>query len=333
VRREGWSASSGHARIRRPLPDQRAVSVALAAIGFVLSAAVTLWAAAIFAKHLDSVAIRLGMADALLGLLTALAADGPEVASAVTALVRGEHQVGVGVVVGSNAFNLAAMIGGGAIAAGRIRARPASLRLEAVMAAAALAAAGGVVTGVVGPWPALAALTCVLVPYVWLVARSDDDAGHPAHPREADHPLARALAVMAAGLIGIVVGSVVMVDTALVVADHVGVSRAFVGIVVLGVLTSLPNAYTAIRLARMQRGDATVSETMNSNTINLVAGVLIPAVVLGAGAVASGGGTLAGVAVMTAVTLAFLVPRRGIGAGGGAVLIALYAVFVALALR
>jgi cation:H+ antiporter len=255
------------------------------------------------------------------------------VASAVTALVRGEHQVGVGVVVGSNAFNLAAMIGGGAIAAGRIRARPASLRLEAVMAAAALAAAGGVVSGVISPWPALAALTCVLVPYIWLVARQDDDGGHGTHRREAHHPLARALVVMSVGLIGIVAGSVVMVDTALVVADHVGVSRAFVGIVVLGVLTSLPNAYTAIRLARMQRGDATVSETMNSNTINLVAGVLIPAVVLGAGAVASGGGTLAGVAVMTAVTLAFLVPRRGIGAGGGAVLIALYAVFVALALR
>src|SRR5271165_1906125 len=41
------------------------------------------------------------------GLVAALAADTPEVTSAVTALAHGQHDVGTGVILGSNVFNLA----------------------------------------------------------------------------------------------------------------------------------------------------------------------------------------------------------------------------------
>jgi len=42
-------------------------------------------------------------------------------------------------------------------------------------------------------------------------------------------------------------------------------------------LTSIPNAQTAIRLGMLGRGEALVSETFASNTINLLGGVLLPA--------------------------------------------------------
>ena len=42
--------------------------------------------------------------------------DTPEVTSAVTALPHGQHDVGPGVVLGSNMFNLAALIGLGTTA-------------------------------------------------------------------------------------------------------------------------------------------------------------------------------------------------------------------------
>src|SRR2546423_15697891 len=99
------------------------ITVAAEAAVFVLSFAVTIAAAAFFARRLDAVGLRLGLPETLLGLLTALAADAPEVSSAVAALVKGEHSVGVGVVVGSNVFNLAAMFGLGALVAGQITVR------------------------------------------------------------------------------------------------------------------------------------------------------------------------------------------------------------------
>src|SRR5260370_15558562 len=90
----------------------------LAILLFVASFAVTLAAAGFFADRLDHVGPRLGLPEAVVGLLTAAAADAPEISSALVALAHGEKQVSLGVVLGSNAFNLAAMIGLSAILAG-----------------------------------------------------------------------------------------------------------------------------------------------------------------------------------------------------------------------
>src|ERR1700751_6458201 len=87
------------------------MSPALAVPLFLLSLVVTLATSRLFALRLDRLGVRFGFPEALIGLLTALAADGPELSSALFALIKGAHDVGVGVLVGSNGFNLAAMIG------------------------------------------------------------------------------------------------------------------------------------------------------------------------------------------------------------------------------
>src|SRR5262249_59131232 len=58
--------------------------------------------------------------EAWLGLVPALAPAAPEIPSAVTGLARGQPSVGAGVVIGSNVFNLAALLGLAAVVAGRI---------------------------------------------------------------------------------------------------------------------------------------------------------------------------------------------------------------------
>jgi cation:H+ antiporter len=136
---------------------------------FVVSIAVMLAASALFARRLDHIGLRLGLPETLLGLLTALAADAPEISSAITALVQGAHAVAVGVVVGSNAFNLAAMLGLSAIVAGRVKARHEALELEAFVGlwliAVTLAVAAGAVDATVGAL----LVGAVAVPYVALL--------------------------------------------------------------------------------------------------------------------------------------------------------------------
>ena len=55
------------------------------------------------------------------------------------------------------------------------------------------------------------------------------------------------------------------------------------GGLVLAVVTSLPNAVSAIYLAMRGRGAAVLSTALNSNAINVVAGLLIPASITGLG--------------------------------------------------
>ena len=54
----------------------------------------------------------------------------------------------------------------------------------------------------------------------------------------------------------------------------------------LAAFTSLPNLLTAVRLALHGRGAATVSEAFNSNSLNVLAGIAIPALFLALGAAA-----------------------------------------------
>src|SRR5579862_1779185 len=127
---------------------------ALAIPLFVGSVALMLAASALFARRLDHIGLSLGLPETLLGLLTALAADAPEISSAISALVQHDQAVAVGIVVGSNAFNIAAMLGLSAVVAARVRVRHEILELEAFvglwLVAVAFAGVAGWISAVVG---------------------------------------------------------------------------------------------------------------------------------------------------------------------------------------
>jgi cation:H+ antiporter len=188
----------------------------------------------------------------------------------------------------------------------------------------------------------------VLVPYVLVVSVAEGDrparlsvhtwrrlrralGGRDLRRAVADRDVWGPLLVLPPAVAAIVLGSIGMVHSALDVAHRWGVPDAVVGAVVLAVLTSLPNAYTGVRLGRARRGAALVSETMNSNTINLVGGIAIPALFVSLG----GFSTLAAVDAAwllgaTVLAIALLARRHGMGPRGGVVLIVAWAAFAAV---
>jgi hypothetical protein len=95
-------------------------------------------------------------------------------------------------------------------------------------------------------------------------------------------------------------------------------------------VTSLPNAVSAVYLARRGRGAAVLSTALNSNAINVAAGLLIPAALAGLGT--PGGQDLlaaAWYAGLTVLALALAWHGRGLGRLPGALIIAGYLVFTA----
>ena len=322
---------------------------ALAIPLFVASLAVALASAALFARTLDRLGVRIGLPEALVGLLTALAADGPEITSAIVALVKGATGLSLGVVVGSNIFNLAAMLGLTVLLAGGIRLRREALAVEGSVGILVTFIAGGVVLDVVPGTVAVALIGCVLVPYLLLLTRGSLIARRLPFPQRIDRGLARALgerehwgrherveeatvwrlvAVMAPSAALIVLGSTGMVETTISLADHWGLPHTLVAVLILAPLTSVPNAFTAARLGLAGRGAALFSETLNSNTINLVFGIAVPALVV---TVISRTGeakfAFVWLIVMTIASLLMLSRARGMGRGDGAILIGLYVAF------
>lgn len=304
----------------------------LAIAVFALSVFLTLGAAGSFADRLDHLAPRLGLPEALVGLLTALAADAPEISSALIALAKGAKSVSLGIVLGSNAFNLAAMIGLSALLAGSVCIERRPLAVEGAVGLLAVLLAAGVILELLAPALALLALAAVLIPYLLLLVRRPPQPGRVGRPvahRFRETPIWRLTSTILVAVGLIVAGSEGMVRSALSLADQWHLPTALVGVLILAVLTSLPNAYTAVRLGASHRGAALVSESLNSNTINLLGGVMVPALLIGlepaSGLVRF---DLAWLILMTLVGLLLLTPRRGAGRAGGSLLVLLYVVFV-----
>jgi cation:H+ antiporter len=105
------------------------------------------------------------------------------------------------------------------------------------------------------------------------------------------------------------------------------------GGLILAAVTSLPNAVAAVYLAGRGRGAATLSTALNSNTINVVAGLQLPGALLGLGR-PNGHSELvtwwyAGLSLVV-LTLAYL--HRGLSRRTGSLIVAAYAAFTLLVL-
>jgi cation:H+ antiporter len=311
--------------------------------------ALTLAASELLARGLTRLGTKLGFSEGLLGLLAALGADSPELSSAVIAILAGAGDVGIGVVVGSNLFNLAALLGLAAIVAGGVQVRRGPLIFDAAVGIAVMLATALLVAGFVSPpWvaavvlPLSAAYAVVLaVPRRWLERLGPLFGGTPqnivevayeaTHDRPAKaHPSWTPVLLLPIAVAGVVGGSYAMVHTALAAGPWLHIPRAVLGTVVLAALTSLPNLWVALHFARANRGTALYSAAMNSNTINLVGGLIVPALFVGAGIARGSLGYFGWLLDLTLLAVLAPLPGRRLSRVAGGVIIAIYLVFVAL---
>src|SRR5213595_3468320 len=147
-----------------------AMSIPVALLLLAGAFALTVISSVVLARELDRIGERLGFSEALLGIVTAVGADAPEIASAVAAVVAGHEDTGVGVVVGSNVFNLAALLGVSALIAGRVRIHAHGLALTGGVAIAIAIIGGLVAVGVLPGAAGFILALLALAPYVTVSA-------------------------------------------------------------------------------------------------------------------------------------------------------------------
>jgi cation:H+ antiporter len=283
-----------------------------------------------------------------------LAADAPEITASITALVHHQASVGAGVVLGSNVFNLAALLGLGAVVAGRIRLHRRVVVFGGVAAmligCCCLLSVGGALSATTG----FVLVLCVLVPYVLLLGAHERILGLFGRPNrytswiaaaiveeeseleEAIHPRRGTpvdVAVAGGGLIVVVAASVAMEQGASTLGTHFQVPDIVLGGLILAAVTSLPNAVSAIYLARRGRGAAALSTALNSNSLNVAFGLLLPAALIGLAKSSASGVLVASWYVgLTAMTLAFAYVGQGLRRPAGGCIIGGYVVFVVVVL-
>jgi len=273
---------------------------------------------------------KLGLAAGLVGLLTALGADGPEISSAITALLSGAKDVGLGVILGSNLFNLATLLGLSTVLAGRLRFRRLLLWLDGGIALWVTVVVGLMFLAGLPPLPAVLLIVMAFAAYIFLLTAQPHRVDRFPMPDHLRHRVAAAARLIHADLDR---GERPTIDRHASWAPVWWVMPS-IGAVGLAAITSLPNAYAATRLALLNNGTAVVSLAFNSNTLNLLAGVSIPALFI-AGLRSSPGVALdiAWLLAMTLLAVGLGWWQQGMNRFGGLTLIVGYLLFLGFAFR
>ncbi len=319
---------------------------------FAGSVGVMCWASVRLTAALERIGTLLRFSEGLLGIVTALGADAPEICTAFAALSFKQHDIGLGVVLGSNIFNLAGLLGLSALVAGRVQIGRQGLWFTGGTSLVVSVILVALVLRWIPAWSSMALLALVLAPYVAFTAMHPAQiarlklpslskkflevaVGHVHHDSSGRKKTRRAawydpmwVVITVALIVGSSIGAVRSVVS---LGQRWGVSQAVIGTLILAALTSIPNVIAAVELARNGRGAAVVSESLNSNTLNVIAGIALPAVLIGFTApspqIVFAALWLVGMKVVALIAAS---RRHGLLRSGGALLVALYAIFAVI---
>jgi len=82
---------------------------------------------------------------------------------------------------------------------------------------------------------------------------------------------ALAFAFLVLGLTGLLGGAYIVVNSAVVLAKHLGISELIIGLTIVAIGTSLPELFASVSAAKQSEGDISVGNVIGSNIFNILA--------------------------------------------------------------
>lgn len=140
--------------------------------------------------------------------------------------------------------------------------------------------------------------------------------------------LTRSFIYLVIGLIGVVVGGDLTVDSASLIAVNWGMSEAMVGLTIVAVGTSLPELMTSVVAARKGESDMALGNVIGSNIFNVFFILGLTATIRPVAVSAAVAFDALLLAVISLIAFLFALSDRRFSKGEGAVLVALYAFYM-----
>lgn len=254
---------------------------------FVAGLAALVAGAEALVRGASRLALSLGISPLVVGLtVVAFGTSAPEMAVTVGAALGGRTDVAVANVVGSNVINVLLILGLSATIAPLVVHVQVIRQEVPVMIGATVIFLALVRDGALGRAEGVL-LVALLAAYLVLLIRQarGESRGVAGEASEAGWPRGRGgqLALVAAGLLLLVLGARWMVDAAVAFARTFGVSDTVIGLTVVAVGTSLPEVATSVAAAVRGERDIAVGNVVGSNVFNVLGCLGVAAVVSGEG--------------------------------------------------
>lgn len=236
-----------------------------------------------FVNSASSIAKKLHVSPLIIGLtIVAFGTSAPEAVVSIVAAVEGNGDMVIGNIVGSNIVNITLMLGVTALISPLIIEREtqtreipfslvAALLLIIFMSDQFIFSAESSAIGRLDGLILLAGIGLFLY-YIFIKARRTKIATQDAEVKKVgtDSSWFRNIAVLILGLVGIIFGGNLVVDSATEIALSLGMSQALVGLTIVAIGTSLPELTTSISAARKGEAGMALGNLIGSNIFNIL---------------------------------------------------------------
>lgn len=320
------------------------VDILLLAVGFIL----LIKGADFFVDGSASVARMLRVPGVIIGLtIVAMGTSAPELAVSVSAGLSGSNDIAVSNVVGSNIFNLLMVLGICAVLKPlpvddgiKKRDFPISLVATALVAVLAgnLVLAGEVKNlhdptasaGTLYRYNGLVLLACfaIYLTYTIYIARNN----RTEESEEEVMPVWKSLVFILGGIVGIVAGGQLVVNSAKSLALAWGMSETLVGLTIVAIGTSLPELVTSVVASRKGQNGMAIGNVVGSNIFNLLLILGISSALHPIGVSVASFVDLAMTLAVSLITFAFVCTGKKVNRAEGVVMVAMYAAYMAYAI-
>ena len=242
------------------------VQIILLCVGFFM----LVKGADLFVDGSSGIATKFKIPQLVIGLtIVAMGTSAPEAAVSITAALKGNADITVGNIVGSNILNILIILGLSAlitplmVAKSTIKAEiPFMILITFLLLGVGYDGTIGLLEGII-----LLVVFLIYLGYLFLLALKDRD---KADEDIKEISVAKALIWTVVGLFLIVFGSNVTVDAATKIAQVLGLSERFIGLTIVALGTSLPELFTSVSAARKGNADIAIGNIVGSNIFNIL---------------------------------------------------------------
>ena len=247
----------------------------LAIIGVIIGFVLLVKGADFFVEGSGSVAKKFNVPVFIIGMtIVAMGTSAPECAVSISASLRGINGMAISNVIGSNIFNLLVVCGVCALFQPLVI-KKATLKKEfpfSILVAVILGIMGfigmtvGHVDGII-----LVVIFAFFLYWMVLSAKKSMQAGEDIKAEEIkDLPMWKCLVFIGGGLVAIVIGGQIVVNSAEAIARGFGLSETLIGLTVCSIGTSLPELVTSVVAAKKNQAGMALGNVIGSNIFNIL---------------------------------------------------------------
>jgi len=262
------------------------LNILLLIVGFVL----LIKGADVFVSGASSTAQNFRVSKMLIGLtIIAFGTSAPELAVSISALASGSTDVVLGNVIGSCIINVLLILGIAAvirpikIKANTVRKElPLCLMISTLLAVLFLdVMLAGDSQNEFSRADAIVVLLFFCIFLYYLITLAKQSRENKEVDQKAKYKLGKSLLLVFIGLVGIIVGSDLVVKNSIEVASAIGWSERLISLTVVAFGTSLPELVTTIVAAKKGEQDLAVGNIIGSNIFNICVVLGIPVALFG----------------------------------------------------